>query len=728
MGRLTGGGDVAITIGTRYINTGVQLAKQGISSLNPALGTMRDNISRTTHSIFNLRNAIIGTGLVYAIDRLGGSLLNSSAQFEGFKTQLETITGSAVRAQKMFQETVDFAARTPFEVAELVEVRALLESVGVVGLDALTSVGNAAASMNRSIIDTGAALVSMEKEVLQRYGIMLKREADSATFTWRAADGARRNITVANNDEILRSTLIAIWNERYAGGMERFTSTWKGMTSNLADHWTQFMVKVGDAGLFDYMKGGVSLVLEEIDNLKKDGTLDDWAQQTSDNIIYVFETTALGVASIADTAIPVARGIWNDGILPVWQAVEGLPTVIKEIGVIGYFALGTKGKAVLLGSLWLMGVLETAMERSSESAKKFSSVTGTDVRTGMESAHKPVAEFNRTIESLATNLDQVPADMQKFFRDQMQGSKINLSDMLGGPKKDDPLGLVGLPDPDSYRGRAQSLLDAMKEKAEAFKAAREAMLGGKDTGGNGGGGGDSDIQVNPFAGRFDEHLDNYREFWAKQAELEDAEWEAKLERLGGYKSREAEMIEFYNKEIIRGDQVRANITGKTYEAVQDQMLSFIETGKFSVGEMAKIVAQQIKIELTGIAARAAVWAIFHTAMGIGRAAFGDAQGASLHFASAAQFAATAGMALAGAAAVHGMFGGTATRPEPGTTGGEPIRTQPASYSGGAPSQAPATPSITVQIYNPMSNEDWDKLAEEDIVPAIRRATGRNVSI
>lgn len=728
MGRLTGGSDVAITIGTRYLDTGVQLAKQGMSSLNPALGTMRDNISRTTHSVFNFRNAIIGTGLVYAIDKLGDSLVSSSAQFEGFKVQLETITGSAVKAQKMFQETVDFAARTPFEVSELVEVRALLESVGVTGMDALQSVGNAAAAMNRNIVDTGAALLSMEKEVLQRYGIMLKRGTDDATFTWRAADGSRRNISVANNDEILRSTLIAIWNERYAGGMERFTSTWKGMTSNLADHWTQFVVKVGDAGLFDYLKSGVSLLLEEVDNLKKDGTLDDWAQKTSDNIIYVFETAALGVAGVADTVIPVTRGIWNDGILPVWKGLQGLPTVIQEIGVLGFFAVGTKGKAILLGSLWLMGKIEETVENASENAKRFASVTGTDVRKGAEEAHKPVADLNRAIENLSTNFDQVPADMQKFFRDQMQGSKINLSDMLGGPKKDDPLGLMRLPDPDSIQGRVQGIIEKMHEKAAEMKAAREAMLGGEDKGGNGSGGGESDIQVEPIAGRFDEHLDAYREYWAKQAEIEDAEWEQKLERLGGFKSQEVEMLNFLNKEIIRGEQMRANVVGRSYGAVEDQMLSLIETGKFSVSEMGKVIAQQVKLELVGLAARAAVNAIFMTAVGFGHLAYGNVPLATAAFTSAGYFAAVGTASLAAAYGMHALFGGTAQRPAPGTTGGEPLRTEQVSYSGGSQAQTPSSPSITVQIYNPMGNEDWDRLAEEEIVPAIRRATGRNVTI
>lgn len=68
-----------------------------------------------------------------------------------------------------------------------------------------------------------------------------------------------------------------------------------------------------------------------------------------------------------------------------------------------------------------------------------------------------------------------------------------------------------------------------------------------------------------------------------------------------------------------------------------------------------------------------------------------------------------------------------------------------SGGGGGSGAAPAAPSvvvpdltggetqgqaqnITVEIYNPMGNEDWDKIAEEEIIPALSRATRRNVTI
>ncbi len=304
---------------------------------------------------------------------------------------------------------------------------------------------------------------------------------------------------------------------------------------------------------------------------------------------------------------------------------------------------------------------------------------------------KKIAELNKSLASSTADLHE---QINKLTMDEQAYYEWKKQDLL---QKGMDLKLVN-EHIDALKGLAAAEAEVRKEKE--LTRLMEQM---KKQGGQGGGPSTSfDIPDRPLTEEEEAH-----------------------KRMLQRKAEEAEVFNRTNEEIIRSEQVRANLVGIAYQAMQDQMLSLIETGKFSVGAMAKVIAQQVKIELTGIAARAAVWAIFHTAMGIGRAAFGDAKGAALHFASAAKFAATAGMAMAGAAVVHAAFGGTAERPAPGTIGGEPIRTTPAESQ--QPAEKPA-PSITIQIYNPMGNEDWDRLAEEQIVPAIRRASGRNINI
>lgn len=59
------------------------------------------------------------------------------------------------------------------------------------------------------------------------------------------------------------------------------------------------------------------------------------------------------------------------------------------------------------------------------------------------------------------------------------------------------------------------------------------------------------------------------------------------------------------------------------------------------------------------------------------------------------------------------------------------------YSGGSPGAYPApsrledakpSQSITVQIYNPLSEQNWQKIVEDNIVPALRDAGDRNIAV
>lgn len=59
------------------------------------------------------------------------------------------------------------------------------------------------------------------------------------------------------------------------------------------------------------------------------------------------------------------------------------------------------------------------------------------------------------------------------------------------------------------------------------------------------------------------------------------------------------------------------------------------------------------------------------------------------------------------------------------------------YSGGSPSAYPAptrvedaspTQFITVQIYNPLSEQNWQQIVEDNIVPALKEASDRNIDV
>jgi len=177
-----------------------------------------------------------------------------------------------------------------------------------------------------------------------------------------------------------------------------------------------------------------------------------------------------------------------------------------------------------------------------------------------------------------------------------------------------------------------------------------------------------------------------------------------------------------DKKMAQSAQWRANITGRANSAMQQSILGLVETGKFSVGAFANIMAQQAKIELTGIAAKAGVQAIYYTGRGLAATAMGDPR-ASGWFAAAGQMALITGAATAAASAVHAVAGGSAGKPAPGTAGGEPIGTQEAGALIGLSDIEEARPvqhiTLNIKALDP-SEINWDNYSEH-IVDTINRA-------
>ncbi|MBI5491997.1 MAG: hypothetical protein HY893_03595 [Deltaproteobacteria bacterium] len=163
---------------------------------------------------------------------------------------------------------------------------------------------------------------------------------------------------------------------------------------------------------------------------------------------------------------------------------------------------------------------------------------------------------------------------------------------------------------------------------------------------------------------------------------------------------------------------------KAYQAMGDQLLRLVEIHRFSTKEFGKAIAQQVKVELTGLAAKAAVWAIFETAMGFRDLAMGSPT-AMLHFTSAAEFGAVAGAALIAAAGVQEVLGGPTGTSSSGSGGGGAK-----ALSGATAPEANATTTqhITIQVYNPLSEQNWQKIVDDNIIPALKDAGDRNVAV
>lgn len=225
--------------------------------------------------------AAAATAAAAGLAALGKSVISTSAQFESYAATLETIEGSAEKAQKALDWVSTFGAKTPYEVGEVTEAFVRLKSYGIdPTTGALESVGDASSAMGKTLMQGVEAIADAatgEFERLKEFGITSSVAGDKVTFNWTKNSKTLSKTVKKNSAEIIQF-LKDNFADRFNGAMLRQSKTWNGMVSNLGDAWTGFLRKVGDAGFFDAVKRQLGRLLDFMGELSSNGTLDKFAK------------------------------------------------------------------------------------------------------------------------------------------------------------------------------------------------------------------------------------------------------------------------------------------------------------------------------------------------------------------------------------------------------------------------------------------------------------------
>lgn len=295
-----------------------QTQLNAVSKASERLRTDVGHVARETGSLATKLAVLGGAGLFVVKTQL----IDTAAQFEKFRTVLETVEGSSAKAQVSMDWVSDFAAKTPYELAEVTDSFVKLRAYGLDPTNGLLrTLGDTASAMGKPIMQAVEAIadaITGENERLKEFGITAKTQGETVRYSYTDRDGNQKFKAVdKNNRKLIQSTLAAIWNEKYAGAMEKQSQTWNGMVSNLADQWTRFKVKVMNAGLFDWLKGKLGTLLATIDRMAADGSLQKWAE---------------------DFGVKL-----KDGFIAAYNAAEALGRVLGALGKIVSWLAGVMG-------------------------------------------------------------------------------------------------------------------------------------------------------------------------------------------------------------------------------------------------------------------------------------------------------------------------------------------------------------------------------------------------
>ncbi len=323
----------------------------------------------------------MGAAVAAAEATVLASVIKTSAEFERYATQLETIEGSSAKAARSMDWITDFTAKTPFELDQVTASFVKLKAFGIdpIANDTLTTLGDTAAAMGKSLDQAVEALADAatgEFERLKEFGIKARVEGDKVSFAY--TQNGQEMVAAADrtSQEMIRHTLLGIWNDKYAGGMDKLSKTWEGMVSNLSDNWTIFKKNIGDAGVFNAAKGSLGVLLDELN--KNDEAVKLLAQDISDGLVSSMEVGIVATAEISKALVALGTiddvvrlgidktaGAVVDGVIEMSKAWSGYVRLLQDITGIDYSERITGTEEVIASLEELQKGIQLSTEESS---------------------------------------------------------------------------------------------------------------------------------------------------------------------------------------------------------------------------------------------------------------------------------------------------------------------------------------------------------------------------
>lgn len=259
---------------------GMKALEKGAYGAGRAIGF---TIRKVAELAVTLAKVAAASVIVGGTAMLGG-IIATTAKFEQFQIMLEGTEGSAEKAKKAMAWVQDFAKRTPYELDQVMEAFVQLKAYGIDPMSgALTSAGDAASGMSKPLMQAIEALADAqtgEFERLKEFAITTKVEGNKVAFTY-VKNGKEITRQTVKNATAMREAITGIWDDRFGGGMARQAWTLHGIVNNLKDMWTGFLLRVGQAGVFDKVKGKLEGLLNWLNKRLDDGSIDKWAKSVS---------------------------------------------------------------------------------------------------------------------------------------------------------------------------------------------------------------------------------------------------------------------------------------------------------------------------------------------------------------------------------------------------------------------------------------------------------------
>ncbi len=297
-----------------------------------------------------------------------------TAKFEDMYATLDTLyQGNEGKVRQAQSWIKDFATTTPFEVDGITEAFTRLKAYGMDPMDGtLRTLGDTSAAMGKDVmaaVEMMSDAIMGENERLKEFGIKgtAIQGTDYIQYDYIDKAGKQQKRQVLKNDkQQIQRVLTEIFDDKYAGAMEKRSKTFNGILSNIKDTFSNLQMQFMNAGLFDFLKQGLQGKLDMLTALAKSGKVEAWGKQAAHYLRLAsgYASDLSGTVMDAASQLAAFAGGWKNlgmvgaGAGGLWLFRDLIFAITAGVGALPLLLAGVTASLVdwekLLPRIWQM--------------------------------------------------------------------------------------------------------------------------------------------------------------------------------------------------------------------------------------------------------------------------------------------------------------------------------------------------------------------------------------
>jgi phage tail tape-measure protein len=278
--------------------------------------------------------------------KLTKGIIGAATEMQTLKARLQTLAGSG--AAGLWDWATKFAAKTPFELTEIIDSMTQLKAFQLDPVKSLPAIGDFAAAMGRSITDATEAVAEAIQGRSERLRMMAITPEMATAYAQKRGTSAGLDKQGSIVDRgAYASALFGLMAERGLGGMARMMDTIQGKWSNLADAATRFKMALGGAIAPAIQKGigWLEKIVDWLNTPEHIKVFQDWVNRAfSDEN---FAKAAGWLDWLYNKAVDVWSWISTDGVNSFNKVLSGAKKIGEYIQNNWIPLLQTAGKIML---------------------------------------------------------------------------------------------------------------------------------------------------------------------------------------------------------------------------------------------------------------------------------------------------------------------------------------------------------------------------------------------